>query len=80
MVGGLLALSLTACATHKVDLAEQAYPPPQYLEPCSKSILQGDTNADLLVLAEKRGQDIDACNDQLLSIRDWVADMKKRVK
>lgn len=41
------------------------------LTDCPKSSLEGLTYEDAIILAEKRGKDIDECNKQLGAIRKW---------
>lgn len=64
---------LPGCATERlVTKTEVQKVPEALLIACPKSSL-GDhaTYLDVFKLAEQRGKEVDACNDQLNAIRQW---------
>ena len=66
---------LPGCATERlVTKTEVQKVPEALLAACSKSQLaEHATYLDVFKLAEARGRDVDACNEQLAAIRKWSA-------
>lgn len=68
-----LMLSLTACVTtHKPIL-----PPSQYLQDCTETPVAIVVNGDLVRKIESLRTDLDLCNADKASLREWAEKVRK---
>ena len=52
------------------------FPPETLLRDCGKSELKGIKTEDLVELAIERGYDIDSCNEDKRTLREWKENIK----
>ena len=75
-----LMISLGACANRVIEKPVYIPVPSDYLADCRKSSITGNTVGDLALAYNARGVDIDRCNEDKASLRDWNARMQREIK
>lgn len=75
-----LAFALVGCSTHTVRQPDLLMPPSTLLEECEATPIEDvKTNVDLVFALQAARLDLDMCNNQLASLRDWYDTMQRRL-